>query len=158
MQHVFAATEQVTRMKIYLIGSLRNPRIPELAEKLRALNYDIFDDWYAAGPEADDYWQQYENRRGHTYQEALDGYAAGHVFAFDLHHLNEADAGVLVLPAGKSCHLELGYMIGKYKATYILIEEEPERFDVMYKLADKVVLSEDELITELEAERQARNW
>jgi len=41
-------------MKLYLIGSLRNPRVPEVAEILRWNGHLVFDDWYAAGPEADD--------------------------------------------------------------------------------------------------------
>ncbi len=45
---------------IYLIGSLRNPNIPAIANELRTLGYEVFDDWYAAGPEADDYWKSYE--------------------------------------------------------------------------------------------------
>src|SRR5258706_9150607 len=99
-------------MIVYLIGSLRSPRVPKVAEELRAAGYEVFDDWYAAGPEADDYWQRYEQAKGHTYAEALAGYAANHVFNFDRTRLMRADAGVLVLPAGKSGHLELGYLVG----------------------------------------------
>ena len=37
-------------MKVYLIGSLRNPKVPKIAEKIRALGFEVFDDWFAAGP------------------------------------------------------------------------------------------------------------
>ena len=88
---------------IYLIGSLRNPEIPRIAQKLRALtNDEIFDDWFSAGKDADDNWRDYEKARGRTYIEALGGLAAQHVFAFDLHHLHRCQAAVLMLPAGKS--------------------------------------------------------
>ena len=137
-------------MKIYLIGSLRNPAVPELAIKIRELGFDVFDDWYAAGPEADDKWRDYEKARGRTYKEALDGYAANHVYHFDLKHLDECDIAVLLLPAGKSGHLELGYVLGKGKRGYIVIDN-PERWDVMYLFADGVFHSEDELIEELQA-------
>src|SRR6478609_6057470 len=42
--------------KCYLIGSLRNEFVPTLAARLRGTCPEtiIFDDWYAAGPEADD--------------------------------------------------------------------------------------------------------
>jgi hypothetical protein len=135
---------------VYVIGSLRNPEVPNVAAKLRAAGFDAFDDWYAAGPEADDYWQKYERARHHSYAEALAGYAAQHVFNFDKHHLDRCDAAVLVLPAGKSGHLELGYCAGKGKRTFILLEEqEPERFDVMYQFATKVVRNMEELEHEL---------
>ena len=120
---------------VYLIGSLRNPEIPVIAKALRAFDLDVFDDWYAAGPEADDYWQAYEQNRGHDFATALEGYAAGHVFEYDKAHLDRCDVAVLVMPAGKSGHLEFGYMIGQGKPGYILLPKEPERFDVMYRFA-----------------------
>lgn len=131
---------------LYLIGSLRNDRVPSLASNLRLLGVDVFDDWYAAGPEADDYWKKYEQDRGRSYQEALEGYAAGHVFHFDEFHLNRCDAALLVLPAGKSGHLELGYVAGLRKPTYILLDEQDIRWDVMYKFASKVFVNEGEML------------
>ena len=123
---------------IYLIGSLRNPEIPFIGDQLRLRGFEVFDDWFAAGPIADDSWQEYEKGRGTSYEQALKNYAARHVFAFDLHHLNRADMAVLALPAGKSGHLELGYMAGRGKPTYILFDKEPERWDCMYQFADDV--------------------
>lgn len=133
-------------MKLYLIGSLRNLKVIELGIKLRALGIDVFDDWIAAGPEADDYWRDYERARGHSFPEALRGRAAQHVYSYDKHHLDTSDAAVLTLPAGRSGHIELGYMIGRGKPTAILMEGEPERFDVMYLFAEKVCLTEDDLV------------
>lgn len=132
-------------MRIYLIGSLRNPEIPALAARMRENGHEVFDDWFAAGPEADDYWQKYEQSRGHTYAQGLAGYAANHVFEFDKHHLDRAHAGVLLLPAGKSGHLELGYLIGQGKPCYILLPKEPERWDVMYRFATGVFTEEADL-------------
>ena len=131
---------------IYLIGSLRNPKVPLLAKELRTAGYDVFDDWYAAGERADDAWRDYEKDRGHNLKQALDGHAAIHVYQFDMRHIHEADIGVLLLPAGKSGHLELGYMIGQGQRCYILYPVEPERFDVMYLMADAVCTSTEELI------------
>ncbi len=122
---------------IYLIGSLRNPEVPDLAGRLRSAGYDVFDDWYAAGPEADDYWQKYEEQRGHSYIYSLEGYAANHVASYDKSHLDRCDIGVLLLPSGRSSHLELGYMIGQGKPGYIVLDR-PDRWDVMYRLATKV--------------------
>lgn len=119
-----------------MIGSLRNPKVPLIASAIRKAGFDAFDDWYAAGPEADDFWRDYEKARGHTFSQALDGHAAKNVFAFDKRHLDSSDAAVLVLPAGKSGHLELGYIIGRGKPAVILLEQDdPERFDVMYQFA-----------------------
>ncbi len=124
-------------MKIYLIGSLRNPQIPAIAARFRQVGFDVFDDWFAAGPNADDHWRDYERGRGHSFAEALNCYAAGHVFAFDLFHLTQADAVVLISPAGKSAHLELGWALGRGKHGYIVCAD-PERYDIMYKFATGV--------------------
>lgn len=134
---------------VYLIGSLRSPRVPEVAAELRAAGHEVFDDWYAAGPEADDYWQAYEQRRGRTYAEALNGYAVNNVFSFDRYHLNRCDAAVLVMPAGRSGHLELGYVIGSGKTGFILLEKEPDRWDAMYRFADGVHTTTEGLIEDL---------
>lgn len=134
---------------IYIIGSLRNKKIPEVGNAIRNLGIEAFDDWYAAGPEADDFWQAYEKTRGNDYRDALKNWAAQNVFDFDRKHLNRVDAGLLVLPAGKSGHLELGYLIGLGKPGYILLDGEPDRYDVMYNFAERVFLSLDEVVAYL---------
>ena len=109
----------------------------------------MFDDWFAAGPEADDYWRDYEQSRGHSFTQALSGFAAENIFRFDKRHLDRCNAACLVLPAGRSGHLELGYIIGSGKPGYILLEGEPDRFDVMYRFATGVFNSLEELIENL---------
>lgn len=137
-------------MQVYLIGSLRNKAIPELGNRLRKeTSWKVFDDWFAAGPEADDHWRDYERAKGNNLQLALKGAAAQHVFNFDRTHLDSSDAAVLLWPAGKSGHLELGYMAGRGKLTYIVTDGEPERFDVMLNFADKVFTNYEDLIAEL---------
>ena len=133
---------------IYLIGSLKNENVPIIGIDLRKLGYEVFDDWYSPGPEADDYWQKYEIAKGNNYKQGLAGYAAKHVYEFDKYHLDRNDIAILVLPAGKSGHLELGYMIGKGKPGYILLED-PDRWDVMYQFASGVFYDLNELIVEL---------
>jgi hypothetical protein len=137
-------------MNIYLIGSLRNPRIPKIANALVEAGHRVFADWFAAGERADDSWQAYEKARGKSYKEALAGLAADHVFNFDLKHLQTADVAVLVMPAGKSGFLELGWMLGQGKDGFILIEKEPERWDVMFRFATGVATSVDDLLEQLQ--------
>lgn len=134
---------------VYIIGSLRNPEIPKIGNYIRSLGFDVFDSWFAAGPLADDSWQQYEKERGLTYSKALKDWAARHVFDFDLYHLNRCDIGILVLPAGKSGHLELGYLIGKGKLGYVLFDKEPERWDQMYNFCNNVFFNIEDLGKEL---------
>lgn len=110
------------------------------------MGFDVFDDWFAGGPIADDSWQEYEKGRGRSYSDALRGRAARNVFDFDRRNLEASDGAILVLPAGKSGHLELGFMAGRGKYTAVLFPEEPERWDVMYQFADDVFTSVDEML------------
>ena len=141
---------------IYLVGSLRNPLIPTIAYDLRKEGFDIFDSWYAAGPIADDSWMQYERSRGLSYKEALKDWAATHVFDFDRFHLNRCRAGILAMPAGKSGHLELGYLMGQNKPGWILYPGDPStndaefRWDVMSQFANQgIFFSMEELIADM---------
>jgi hypothetical protein len=137
----------MSRKVVYLIGSLRNPAIVEVANALEeATDYEIFASWFAAGAGADDAWRDYEKARKGGLREALAGYAAQHVFKFDKEHIERADAVVLVMPAGKSGHIELGYALGQGTPGFILFDAEPERYDVMLNFATGIAFNLDELV------------
>lgn len=150
-QQELAMRQAERHRRIYIIGSLRNPCIPQVAKAIRDAmpGIEVFDDWYAAGPEADDYWKKYEQERGRSYDEALEGYAARNVYAFDKRHIDASTDVVLVLPAGKSGHLEFGYSIGQGKKGHILLEPDTDRWDVMYQFATSVQHDLDGLIKAL---------
>ncbi len=134
---------------IYIIGSLRNrDLVIETGNKLRAIGIEGFDDWISPGPEADDKWKEYAEARGQSYVEAINGWAAEHVYMFDKFHLDRCDGAILVQPAGKSCHLEAGYMVGKGKPLWIWLDN-PERWDVMMRFATYIGYDIDEIIEEV---------
>jgi hypothetical protein len=133
---------------IYLIGSLRNSEIPKIAKQLRGAGLNVFDDWYAAGPNADDCWRDYERDRGHSFREALQGAAAQNVFNFDRRNLQASDGVILVCPAGKSGHLELGWALGQGKPGYILLDS-PDRWDVMYQFATLVTDKLEDIVIDI---------
>jgi hypothetical protein len=135
---------------VYIVGSMRRfhdspgslcqgSAVWDAARELRAAGHDVFDDWHASGPDADQHWRDYEVARGHDYFEALAGDAARHNLHFDHSHLVKADTVVLVLPAGKSAHLEFGLAMGLGKQTHILFGHgQPgpsDRWDLMYGLS-----------------------
>jgi hypothetical protein len=45
--------------------------------------------------------------------------------------------------------LELGYTIGRGKPGFILFDQEPERYDVMYAFATDIFFSREKLIERL---------
>lgn len=134
---------------IYIIGSLRNPSIITLANELEKLGFDAFADWMSAGPEADNFLRDYHKERGLTYKQTLQSYAAKHIFEFDVKHINRCDAAIMVMPCGRSGHLELGFVRGCGKPGYILFDTEPDRIDIMYQFATDIFFSKDDLTAEL---------
>lgn len=55
------------------------------------------------------------------------------------------DACVLVMPCGRSAHLELGYAVGARKRTAIYLSDgEPE---LMYAMADDLLTQLDDVVT-----------
>lgn len=70
------------------------------------------------------------------FEEALNHPVAEAGFALDWEAMRWAEACVLVLPCGRSAHLEAGYFVGAGKPLHILLSDgEPE---LMYKLATRV--------------------
>lgn len=132
---------------LYLIGSLRNDEaVTAFANKLQAaIGIEVYASWASCGPNADDYWKKYEEARGADYQTALNGWSATNVFAHDKMHLDRTSGAVMLLPCGKSCHLELGYTIGRGKPGWILLDS-PDRWDVMYRFATDRCLDFDALV------------
>jgi hypothetical protein len=57
-------------------------------------------------------------------------------FANDWAAMERADTFVLVLPCGRSAHLELGWAVGMGKRTAILLEEMVAPPELMYKMVD----------------------
>ena len=137
------------RPSIYLIGSLANPNIPHFANELRAEGYEVFDEWWSPGPLADAYLLDYAKKRGLNYRDTLNTYAAKHIFEFDKHHIDRCDIVVMLMKAGKSGHLELGYAIGTGKPGFILFDKEPERVDVMYQFATDLFFTKEDLFERL---------
>lgn len=135
--------------RIYVIGSMRNPEVPKLAVALRELGHEVHDDWHAPGPQADEYWREYEIARGRTFAEAIRGHHAGEVFGYDKKYLDRADTVVLLMPAGKSAHLELGYSVGQGKDTHVVLDGDPDRWDIMLRFADYVWNTQAELLEAL---------
>lgn len=143
-------------MIVYCIGSLKNPLIPEVANRLRQAGYDAFDDWWSSSEDCDDWWQAHEKQRGRSYREAINGYHAWNVFRFDKLHLDRCDAGVLIMPAGRSGHAEFGYLAGQNKPVFVLWLAEPEKFDVMHLFSTQLCFSVEELLSALKGAQRVR--
>ncbi len=138
--------------RIYLASSWRNPHQPWMVDLLRQHGHDVYDfrnPLHSTGfswSEIDPAWQSWTAEK---YREALLTHPrAAQGFNADFAAMRWADTCLLVLPCGRSAHLELGWMAGAGKRTLILTQdgEEPE---LMALLADRICISPDEVLAEL---------
>jgi len=135
-------------MKIYVASSWRNLAQPGIVAALRALGHEVYDfknpkpgdngfHWSAI----DGDWKQWTPN---AYRRSLANPIAESGFTSDFDAMKWADSCVLVLPCGRSAHIEMGWCVGAGKRTCILMmdQQEPE---LMYKMVDCIATSMDEL-------------
>lgn len=127
---------------IYVASSWRNAHQPEVVEALRAgglwsvydFRHPAKDNKGFAWSDIDPEWQHWSTPQ---FMKALDHPIADKGFLLDMHALHECDACVLVLPCGRSAHLEAGYACGHGKPLAIYIPE-PGEPELMYAMANLV--------------------
>lgn len=147
-------------MKIYVASSWRNRDQPAVVGALREAGHEVYDfknpkegdqgfHWKEVLLERDDrgHCQPADLRRALTHPRAVEG------FASDFGAMKWADVGVLLLPCGRSAHLEAGWMAGAGKPTLVLAPPsgasiEPE---LMYGVTGReLCVGFTELLAELE--------
>ncbi len=145
-------------MRIYVASSWRNAMQPEVVRRLREAGHEVYDfrnpapgDDGFAWSEIDPDWQKWTPA---AFVEALEHPTAQHGFRNDMDALQTAEATVLILPCGRSAHLELGYAVAADQFTAVLMPpgNEPE---LMYKMVDAICLSLDALVDVLRDEEEA---
>ena len=127
-------------MKIYVASSWRNQTQPFLVDALERQGHEVYDfrnprpgDIGFHWSEIDPAWKTWTTDE---FKEALGHPIAVNGFASDWEAMRWADVCVLVLPCGRSAHLEAGYFVGAGKPLHILLSDgEPE---LMYRMATEV--------------------
>jgi hypothetical protein len=126
-------------VKIYVASSWRNPHQPAVVAALRDASHQVYDfrnpapdasgfEWSAVDPNWRS-WSLDDFRRGLRSDAARKG------FAHDMRGLEWCDACVLVLPSGRSAHLEAGWCSGRGKRVFVYAPEF-DGPDLMYLLFD----------------------
>jgi hypothetical protein len=119
-------------MKIYVIGSLKNRlKVMKFANELRAEGHTAWDDWTSPGEKADIHLWKYYQQRGFTYEQMIQSDAARNNYLFDRRHLESADIAIMYEKAGKSGHMELGFVAAS-KPAFLFLSKPPVRPDIMY--------------------------
>jgi hypothetical protein len=143
-------------MKIYVASSWRNWTQPAVVAALREAGHEVYDFRNPAPGDNGFGWRQLglgdaKEWTPEIFREALRHPVARRGFDLDMNALRACDACVLVLPCGRSAHLELGWATGAGKRTLVLTAETLDEPELMYLMHDGICLSIDEVIAELEA-------
>jgi hypothetical protein len=143
-------------MKIYVASSWRNEMQPEVVRVLREAGHEVYDfkhpgDEENRGFHWSDIDTDWKNWSPEAFRDSLKHPIAEEGFNRDFEAMERSDVFVLVMPCGRSAHLELGWAIGAGRKNIILLngESEPE---LMYNMADYICLDVEEVVHLLEGD------
>jgi nucleoside 2-deoxyribosyltransferase len=136
-------------MEIYVASSWQNSRCQWVNGVLSSAGHNVFDFRKPHGEDAVIMEAELSGCNGHD--TFLSSEEAVEAFLVNYRAMVNADACVLVLPSGRSAHLEAGWFIGQGKLCYILEEDGfVERPELMYALADLVTSDIERVLRALE--------
>jgi hypothetical protein len=149
---------------VYVASSWTNPFQPIVVTVLRRFGMEVYD-FRHPEPNNDGFqwsavdlgWETWSPRQ---WRDGLSHPVAEAGFILDKKALDRADCGVLVLPCGRSAHLEAGYLAGRGQPVFTLALDDPAAdkrpvADLMTLLlgpAKRVCCSFDELFDRLGCE------
>lgn len=135
--------------RIYVASSWRNHLQPTVVERLRRERFEVYDFRNPAPGDNGFHWSEIDSGwrewTPQQFREAVRHPIAVGGFDKDMSALDAAHATVLVLPCGRSAHLELGQACGSGQYTYILMVEASEP-ELMYRMVDGIATTVDELV------------
>lgn len=139
--------------RIYLASSWRNTYQPKMVEVLRAEGHQVYDFRNPPCGFPGFAWSQiashWKNWTADEYRTAIQSHPlAARGYVSDMRGMEWADTCLLLLPCGRSAHLEAGWFAGRGKRLIILTQdgEEPE---LMALMANHICVNLEEVLTEL---------
>ena len=146
--------------RIYVASSWRNTLQPHIVRALRDAGYEVYDFRNPALDEHGFSWSEVSlDWLEWTPDEFIRDLYSGHPsvergFGFDKTALDWADTCVLVLPCGRSAHLEAGYSIGQGKRTLFFLHPDKFEPELMYLLGHGCCSDFPGLLTLLDSDPQ----
>jgi hypothetical protein len=142
----------MTVRRIYVASSWRNAEYPSVVEAIRGAGHELYD--FRNPPRGAGFgWEQLDGGwlswSIPDYLKALRHPVAQQGFASDKGALDWCDTLVLVMPCGRSAHLEAGYASGQGKTVIVLLREDKFEPELMYLLLTRCVTSVPELLEAL---------
>lgn len=147
------------KRKIYVASSWRNSIQPKVVAALRAEGHEVYDFRNPAEGNDGFHWsaidREWKNWNLQKYVVEIERHPiAAEGFKLDKDALNWCDTCVLVLPCGRSAHLEAGYACGQGKDVIFMLHEDKFEPELMYLLGNGFVTNTTELCIALRHQRE----
>ena len=148
-------------MRIYVAGSFKNAeRIRVIGDALRLCGYEV----YVFCDEHEPTYRLSQELRKDVDVTTLTPQAIQTnktlltIGSLNYMRLIQCDALILVLPCGRSAHLEAGWMCGQNRPVYVIGPMVPGEFDAMYVMVDGIFADDEypQLARKLEEDWQKR--
>jgi nucleoside 2-deoxyribosyltransferase len=137
-------------MKIYVASSWVNThKHGAVVDILRERGHEVYDYRTEGAFHWSDVSPNYKNWNIEEFVEGLNHPLANKAFHTDFSHMMWADVCILVLPCGRSAHLEAGWFVGQNKSLFILTNEKGEPAELTYKMADLVTSNINDILNAL---------
>lgn len=142
--------------KLYVASSWRNEEYDSLLVSLWIAGHEVYD-WRDPAhafswSDVDENWRDWTPRQ---YRRALQSPLATKGYTNDLNGMNWCDTGVLLLPCGKSAHLEAGFLAATGRTVHVLLPSSGlwagghSDIELMYRLLGPIHLNLSELLEAL---------
>lgn len=132
-------------MKVYVAGSFSNKdSVRFIGQVLRRhwIETYVFCDADTITCKMSDELRATQNMDTLTAKSVYDTKILAAIGLENLSALTKCDALVLVLPSGRSAHLEAGWMIGQQRPVYVIGPKVYGEFDAMYVMVNHVFFTE----------------
>ena len=134
--------------RIYISSSWKNQAQPFLVEELRKRGHKVYDFRHPSGRDDSNVWIPvskklglsfyYENNclNGESFRKMLTDKNAIDRFNEHFQAMQDADTCILLLPCGRSSHVEAGYMNGLGKRVFVMDASKVATPELMYLMFD----------------------
>lgn len=151
-------------MKIYLASSWKNQDQPRILLLLREAGHEVYDFHNPAEGDTGFAWKDCSTECAATHAKTIPSFLkaietprAQEGFGHDKAALDWAEGLVLLLPCGRSAHLEAGYAAGQGKPVFVYLHEVNFEPELMYLLCyGGLVTDATQLLTAITAAEESK--
>jgi len=144
--------------RVYVASSWRNEIQPAVVTAARAAGHEVYDFKNPRPGEHGFHWsevdREWQSWTKASFRTMLNHPVARNGFESDWQAMEWADACIMVMPCGRSAHIEAGYFVGAGKRLIILLSNgEPE---LMYRMAGHLAVTVEEAVRALAINKQKK--